>query len=323
MRCIITGGAGYIGKHLALDLLEKGHTVTILDKCVRKAEKLQRPSLSLWECDLLNAEHIENILRHVLLTDKEVTVFHLAGLADARNTCLADHLAANYSTTKNVVDVCSKYQKQVQQILFASSSIVYYDNVSPYSRSKQAAEKYLEGTYRQHNIPTTIFRLYNVTGEHPSHTVWEDHENEGHLIPRILRLKDEFPEIPFSMRLYKEEGAYVSPTRSYIDVMDVVAAFTYKMNTSRSQIQQLDVRTDVFHTNIEVLQICEQVMGKKVPTILFVQPIEASELNKDVTSAYGPAPSPFSIKLPKPYVSLEASITHQYNGEILRNSKFT
>ena len=34
MQCIITGGAGYIGKHLALDLLEKGHTVTILDKCM-------------------------------------------------------------------------------------------------------------------------------------------------------------------------------------------------------------------------------------------------------------------------------------------------
>ena len=323
MQCIITGGAGYIGKHLALDLLEKGHTVTILDKCVRKAEKLRRPSLSLWECDLLNVEHIENILRHILLTDKEVTVFHLAGLADARNPCLADHLDANYFTTKNVVDICAKYQENIKQILFASSSIVYYDNVSPYSRSKQSAEKYLEGTSRQHTIPTTIFRLYNVTGEHPSHTVWEDHENEGHLIPRILRLKDEFPEIPFSMRLYKDEGAFVSPMRSYIDVMDVVAAFTYKINISRPQIQYLDVRTDTFHTNIEVLQICEQVMGEKIPTILFVQPIKASELNKDVTSTYGPASSPFSRILPKPYISLEASITHQYNGEILRNSKFT
>lgn len=180
----ITGGAGFIGAHVARALLDRGDTVTIIDDF---GDFLYSPSLKqAREQHLLNQITKPTIIRGDILNEADLTqaitpgtdvVLHLAAHANPGKSI--DHAAA-YTTT-NVVGTLrvleAAQRAGVKQIIFAGSSSVYNDEHtpfqedayplrprSPYGTSKAAAELYCQLWHELYGMSVTILRFFSVYG---------------------------------------------------------------------------------------------------------------------------------------------------------------
>jgi len=121
MNILITGGAGYIGSHTALLLLDKGHTVTIIDNLVTGSKKNIPKKAKFYNCDIANKSKITNIIKknnfHVVL--------HFAGLIKVEESFKLPkkYYLNNYTKTKFFLDICIK--NNLNNIIFSSTASVY------------------------------------------------------------------------------------------------------------------------------------------------------------------------------------------------------
>ena len=184
MKCVVTGGAGFIGCHLVDRLLEDGYTVTVVDNLsCGKLENLRRHSeLDFKKIDITNGREIDNLLKHGY-----DAVFHLAAHANIRKS-LEDHrvdLDNNVIGTLNILEAMMK--NSVGDFVFASSSAVYgeatvkptSENYSPtqtslYGASKLACEAFAEAYTEFSPIRVWAYRFSNVVGERCSRGVVGD-----------------------------------------------------------------------------------------------------------------------------------------------------
>jgi UDP-glucose 4-epimerase len=168
-KCLVTGGAGFIGSHVVDALLEAGHEVVVVD------------NLSTGKQENLRAEaetHISDI--RVMSKDRLLPaveyVFHLAALARIQPSIdkpLEAH-SVNLTGTLEVLEYCRRVGAK---IIFSGSSSIYEsaegwtdeyapkDPKSPYSLQKWMAEEYIELYGRLYGLDYTILRYFNVFGE--------------------------------------------------------------------------------------------------------------------------------------------------------------
>lgn len=181
---LITGGAGFIGSHLAESLLREGHSITVLDNfnpfydpsIKRQNIETHREfdDYSLIEGDIRNLDLIDNTFR----THHFDEVIHLAAMAGVRpsikNPVLYNEV--NVAGTMNLLEACRKYG--VKRFIFASSSSVYGDNrkvpyseddavdnpISPYAMTKKAGELMAYTYHHLYGIKTACLRFFTVYG---------------------------------------------------------------------------------------------------------------------------------------------------------------
>ncbi len=174
MHILITGGAGFIGSHLADRLVQGGHRVRILDNLsTGKIDNLSGPARA--------AEFVPGDVRDRVLVGRAVegvsAVVHLAAVASVQSS-MADPLGThgtNLGGTLHCLEAAR--EAQVSRFVYASSAAVYGDHVappvdesappapvSPYAIDKLAGEYYLEHYHRQYGLNTTSFRFFNVYG---------------------------------------------------------------------------------------------------------------------------------------------------------------
>jgi len=176
LHTVVTGGAGFIGSHLAERLLKEGHRVTVVDNfATGRLENLatfqDHPNLVVERVDVADFERLRPIL------DGKDWVFHLAGLADIVPSIQRplDYHAANVDGTISVVE--SARLGGVKRLLYAASSTCYGlpDSVPtpesapirpmfPYALTKYMAEEYVLNWHRIYNLPVVSLRLFNVYG---------------------------------------------------------------------------------------------------------------------------------------------------------------
>lgn len=225
MQVLITGGAGFIGAHVARALLDRGEAVTIFDnfnavlypsslkqdRIEQMFAKDKRPRLITG--DILDGE----LLQTVFSREKFDRVLHFAALANpGRSIELAeDYTLTNVNGTLNILEMCRRHD--VVQVILASTSSVYDDERapfredsyplrprSPYGASKVAAEAYCTMWHDVHATPITILRFFSVYGP------WG---------------RPDMAPMMFADRLLRGETIRVTPDRkrdfTYID--DVVA----------------------------------------------------------------------------------------------------
>ncbi len=172
MKCLVTGGAGFIGSHLSSILVRQGHTVTILD--------------DLSTGHLSNVEDIPHIFVRGDVSDRSTVVdvvkeneavFHLAAIASVPKT-LEDPIRShqvNLEGTLNVLEACR--QTGCKRVIFASSAAVYglepltpTDESSaprpgsPYALEKLSSELYLKLYSELFSLDTVALRFFNVYG---------------------------------------------------------------------------------------------------------------------------------------------------------------
>lgn len=184
MKIMITGGAGFIGSHLALRLLQEGQQVVLLDSFhpyyskARKHNQLERvlkkDDVLFYECDILDKEKLEAIM----LKEKVDAVVHLAGLPGVQLSLIdpASYLDINVKGTGNVL-ACAG-EAGVKHIVFGSSSSVYGEQagvplqehmangkvLSPYAASKFGAESLCYAYQYMYGFQLNILRFFTVYG---------------------------------------------------------------------------------------------------------------------------------------------------------------
>lgn len=172
---LITGGAGFIGSHLADALLAKGYAVRVLDDLsTGKRSNLPRanPALELIHGDVANADVVAQAMAGC------AAVAHLAAVASVQAS-VDDPVKTHQSNFIGTLNVCEAMRKTgVRRVLFASSAAVYGNNgegepidedtakapLTPYASDKLASEYYLDFYRREHGLEPAIFRFFNIYG---------------------------------------------------------------------------------------------------------------------------------------------------------------
>ncbi|MCD6369431.1 MAG: GDP-mannose 4,6-dehydratase [Thermoproteales archaeon] len=220
MKVIVTGGAGFIGHHVALHLLRKGYEVTVIDNLSRSkpenVENLRKEGIEPVKKDIL-AKDLPKVFSD-LSPDAVVHAAALISVDESMRKPLLYH-KVNSTGTLNVLRACVK--AGCTQIVYLSSAAVYGNPVnlpidechplnplSPYGASKLSGELYVR-VYEAYGLKSTVLRLFNVYGPGQSR------EYAGVIMRFIERVKKGLPPIIFG------DG---KQTRDFIYVDDVVSA---------------------------------------------------------------------------------------------------
>jgi UDP-glucose 4-epimerase len=176
VRALVTGGAGFIGSHLADRLVQDGHQVVVVDN-ESTGRRCDVPPAALYrKCDVTSREELDPVF-----AEGFDIVLHVAGQVSLIRS-FADpsrDLQTNVFGTINVLRLCLEHR--VKRLLYASSMTVYGDSgirptseetncrpVSYYGITKYAAERYVHATARRVDLDfafqVTSFRMYNVYG---------------------------------------------------------------------------------------------------------------------------------------------------------------
>lgn len=155
MKCLVTGGSGFLGSHVADELLKAGHKVIIYDlkksKWIKKKHKFIKG-------DILDKKKLSIALKSVDV------IYHLAALADLDLSLNNPIKTVNYNIlgTVNILDLAKT--KKIKRIIFASSIYVNSEQGGFYRVSKKAAEEYVEEYGKRFGINFTILRFGSLYG---------------------------------------------------------------------------------------------------------------------------------------------------------------
>ena len=173
MNILLTGGAGYIGSHTALSLIEKGNSVSIIDNLTTGDKKLIPNKAKYYKCDIADQKLIQKIIND----NNFNLVIHFAGLTrvDESVRYPDKYNYNNFEKSKIFFESC--INNKIKNIIFSSTASVYGDNKSsyiketetlnpmnPYAKSKLKIEEYLIQKAKEKKISYIILRYFNVAG---------------------------------------------------------------------------------------------------------------------------------------------------------------
>ena len=175
MNVLLTGGAGYIGSHVALKLIEEGHEVSIVDNLTTGSENLIPKQASFLKCNINNKEKISNLLKN----NKFDAIMHFAAFIQVEESVKNPnkYFKNNKDNTINFFETC--YENDLTNLIFSSTAAVYGNNktnkpisekmdlnpLNPYGKSKLDIENYLLKNSDRFNY--IILRYFNVAGADP------------------------------------------------------------------------------------------------------------------------------------------------------------
>lgn len=274
MSVLVCGGAGYIGSHMVIELLEQGKDVIILDNL----EKGHRSALlggklyvgDLRDRSILNKVFSENNIEAVI----DFAAYSLVG--ESMENPLK-YFNNNVYGTISLLEAMKDYS--VKYIVFSSTAATYGepenipivegDKTFPtnaYGESKLLVEKILKWCDSAYGIKHTILRYFNAAGAHINGKIGEDHSPESHLIPLILQVAQGKREkiMIFGDDYKTEDGTCI---RDYIHVSDLASAHSLAlqrlMRGEKSAIYNLGNGTG-FSVK-EVIEVTRKVTGHPIP----------------------------------------------------------
>jgi UDP-glucose 4-epimerase len=176
MNILVTGGAGFIGKHLVRSLLEKDYLVTIFDNFSNSTKEsissLVEMGAKIIEGDITKSHEVLNAVK-----DHEI-IIHLAAKISVSESISnpLDTFQVNVEGTKNILTACEK--NNVKKLIVASSAAVYGEGtpnvklieeselnpISPYGQSKVKMELVIKEFESKHNINCIMLRFFNIFG---------------------------------------------------------------------------------------------------------------------------------------------------------------
>jgi UDP-glucose 4-epimerase len=174
MNILLTGGAGYIGSHTLLALVEKGHSVTTIDNLITGNKDLIPKEVNFFNSDISDKDKINFLLKK----NKFDVVMHFAGLVKVEESLKypEKYNLYNFEKAKIFFDCCFKFG--IDKIIFSSTAGIYgklkelrkvheedkLQPSNPYALSKYHLEKYLLNLSNQKKIKSIILRYFNVAG---------------------------------------------------------------------------------------------------------------------------------------------------------------
>lgn len=251
MRIIITGGAGFLGRHLARTLSQAGHTIKIVDL-------KENPEFNTVIADIRDLEKMRQEIK-----DADV-VFHLASLIEAGESVKEPQRFVDYNISGTVSVLEAMRVNNIKTFIFSSSAAVYGEPlrtpikeddrtmpINPYGMTKLAMEALLSSYVKSFGFTGIALRYFNLYGPE------ENHEPETHAIPRFI--KQMYTNQPVTIF---GQGQH---ERDYIHVLDVVDAHLKAMDLALSQPNKyhyFNISAEQPASVAEIISILEEIMDK-------------------------------------------------------------
>ncbi|MGD0820260.1 MAG: UDP-glucose 4-epimerase GalE [Desulfomonilia bacterium] len=283
MQILVTGGAGYIGSHTCLELLQAGHGVVVVDNLMNsKEESLKRVQeiagrpLVFHCADLLDKKALEGIFVH----HKIDAVIHFAGLKAVGESVRIPLMYYHNNITGTIILCEVMAEHSVKNIVFSSSATVYGNPASvpiredfplgptnPYGRTKLMIEEIFKDLYTSDpswNI--ALLRYFNPIGAHKSGRIGEDPNGlPNNLLPNVAQVAvGRLPEL----KVYGND--YPTPdgtgVRDYIHVVDLAQGHLYALQRllTGCGVITYNLGTGRGYSVIEVVNAFERACGRKI-----------------------------------------------------------
>ena len=279
MRVLVTGGAGYIGSHTCVELLEAGHEVFVIDNLCNGHEAALKRVRGITNCELqfMNADIRDlDALDKIFNDFKPEAVIHFAGLK-AVGESVADPLRYYDVNVGGSISLLTAMTKaECSNIVFSSSATVYgkpqylpYDEehptnpVNPYGRSKLIIENIIRDWA---NVDPkrrgTILRYFNPVGAHESGQIGEEPIGvPNNLMPYIAQVADGRRK---HLNIFGTdyETADGTGARDYIHVVDLALAHTSALNKNElNNFEILNIGGGIGTTVLELVSKFEEISG--------------------------------------------------------------
>ena len=277
MRLLVLGGAGYIGSHTAVELLESGHEVVIVDSLVTGYEAAVPEGASFYQGDIRDYDFLNDLFKKEAID----AVIHFAAFSLVGES-VSDPLKYyenNLYGTKVLLK--AMIDNGVNKIVFSSTAATYGEpeNIpileddrtcptNPYGETKLAMEKMMKWSANAYGLKYVSLRYFNACGAHKSAKIGEAHNPESHLIPLVLQVPNGKRE---SVSIYGTD--YDTPDgtciRDYIHVTDLakahILAVEYLMKDGESNVFNLG--NGVGYSVREVIETARRVTGHPIPAV--------------------------------------------------------
>lgn len=275
---LVTGGAGYIGSHLVMALLEKGEDVIVFDSLklghAETIETLKKyGNLKFVKGNLKNLDEI----RGAFLVNKIDSVVHFAAYSQVAESVKnpQKYYYNNVYGTLNLLNAMLEFG--VKKIVFSSTAATYGEPVytpidekhpqqpiNPYGNSKLMVEKILDDYDKAYGLKSVRLRYFNVAGADSKARIGEWHEPETHLIPNVLKAKEDKVFKMFGTDYDTKDGTCV---RDYINVEDLAQAHIKALEylNDGGETNFFNLGTTEGNSVKEVFTACEEVKGTTIP----------------------------------------------------------
>ena len=285
MAILVTGGAGFIGSHTCVEMLNAGYEVIVVDnlcnaseEAIRRVEKITGKNVTFYKADIRDKEALDQIF------DKESVecVIHFAGLKAVGESVVKplEYYQNNIAGTLNLCDVMRNHN--VKNIIFSSSATVYGDPAfipiteecpkgtctNPYGWTKWMLEQILTDLHTadpEWNV--VLLRYFNPIGAHESGLMGEDPKGiPNNLLPYIAQVAIGKLEClgVFGDDYDTPDGTGV---RDYIHVVDLAVGHVkaLKKIQEKSGVSIYNLGTGVGYSVLDVLHAFEKACGKEIP----------------------------------------------------------
>ena len=288
MSVLLTGGAGYIGSHTCVELLNAGYEVVVVDnyvnsqyEAIQRVEQITGKSVKTYEADVCDREAMDKLFA----AEKIDSVIHFAGLKAVGESVAQPmmYYRNNIDATLTLCEMMEKYG--VKRIVFSSSATVYGTPDSspiaedartglcsnPYGWTKYMIEQMLRDWAVAHpELSVVLLRYFNPVGAHPSGLIGENPNGKpNNLMPNVLNAASG------KMKELKVFGSdYDTPdgtcVRDYIHVVDLakghVCALKYAAENTGAEA--INLGTGTGYSVLDIINTFEQSTGVKVPYVL-------------------------------------------------------
>jgi UDP-glucose 4-epimerase len=285
MSILVTGGAGYIGSHTCVELLQAGYEVVVVDnlcnsceESLNRVEEITGKKVTFYQADLLDREAVEQIFEK----EKIDSVIHFAGLK-AVGESVAKPLEYYYNNVTGTLILCDVMRNHgVKNIVFSSSATVYGNPktvpiredfplsvTNPYGRTKLMLEEILQDFHvadPEWNV--ILLRYFNPIGAHKSGRIGENPKGiPNNLVPYITQVA-----VGKLERLGVFGDDYDTPdgtgVRDYIHVVDLALGHVRaieKLKTQTGGVLIYNLGTGVGYSVLDIVKAFGKACGKEIP----------------------------------------------------------
>lgn len=282
-KILVTGGAGYIGSHTAVELLEKGEEIIIVDnfsnsspEMLEKIKEITKKDFGFYELDLLDEEKLEKVFE-----ENEIeSVIHFAGLKAVGESVEKpiEYYHNNITGTLILLKVMKKYG--CKKIVFSSSATVYgnpkelpisedfpLSTTNPYGSTKLMIEQILQDVAKaDKDFSVAILRYFNPIGSHKSGLIGEKPNGiPNNIMPYIVRVaKGEYKELTIFGNDYPTPDG--TGIRDYIHVVDLSLGHLKALDRIRKEagVKIYNLGTGQGYSVLELVNTFEKVNKVKV-----------------------------------------------------------
>ena len=275
-KVLVTGGAGYIGSHAVVELLDSGYEVIVLDNLENGFRDSVDERAKFYLADVRDIFSFEKIFEE----NKIDVVMHFAGYIKVGESSILPnkYYLNNTYGVMNLIEAMNKYN--VKNIIFSSTAATYgevkgdalvteeypQNPINPYGMSKLMAEKIIFDAAKSYGINYSIFRYFNVGGAHEKYPIGQKGEGVTALIAILLQVaKGEREKLEVYGNDYPTKDG--TGIRDYIHVVDLVRAHVLAIKSLEKNISGVyNLGNGTGFTVLEMLEDARKVTGHKIPT---------------------------------------------------------